>query len=303
MDIQRALSELERHGIHPLSELKAVEKGLRNQVYDVDTERGRSILKLYDSPVRAENECSALRLLHENGIPVPRLIYPGEPSVPPSFILLEHLDYPLLGEIKCSDPSYRKGVEHAARLLAKIHKIKGFTAGPLAGDGREGTLFEQALPDPALLERAKSIEYYGALMRLFRDLEGRDAVREKLNGRDSFDLVHGDYHDGQLLADPATGEIVALIDLESSRFGDRHSDCPQSFRFKKIPQETKGEWRKLFLELYSEEYGEGIDPEIARFYEESKLLELGIRSHVEKKEWMKPYEGKLRMLLEKYGFL
>ena len=179
-------------------------------------------------------------------------------------------------------------LRECGRALARIHELRSFDAfGDLVtassgqdGFGSDGIAVENGASGWS--DRLEDI-VTGALDDVddrFADLEAplRDYADDRLDSLDLAaepGLLHGDYRPGNLLADPATGELTALLDWGAAQAGDPRYELAWAVRefSNRAPVDStvRRRVRETLLGAYESERGAAFERDAAfdrrqRFY-------------------------------------
>lgn len=179
-------------------------------------------------------------------------------------------------------------VRESGRYLARIHDLRTFDAfGDLVARSTESPALDEPEVDEGRadwVDRLRDIVTF-ALDDLdgtrFANLEGglREYVDDRLDGLDLDAepvLLHGDYRPGNLLADPDTGEVTAVLDWGASQAGDPRYELAWVVRefSKQAPLDSpvRARVREALFEAYERERGIAFDRDDAferrqRFYQ------------------------------------
>ncbi len=172
-------------------------------------------------------EVTVLRALEQTSVPVPRVVAacPDTDVIGAPFYVMEYVD----GLILRSRPDVgrcgggdRRGIADAMMdTLARLHEVDPRSVG-LEGFGHpEGFLGRQVKRWGQQLERSRS-----------RHVPGIDTLRVRLSAsvpadpasRSRAGIVHGDYRLDNLVLDPDTLAVSAVLDWEMSTLGDPLAD-------------------------------------------------------------------------------
>jgi hygromycin-B 7''-O-kinase len=145
---------------------------------------------------------------------IPRVIHVGD-----SFTILTKLDGVPLSQLE--PPDWRATYVQLGQLLAAIHRIPQPAYGYLTDEILE------PLPDnPQYMRRQ-----FAKKIREFEDLGGDRALQERieqyvetrselLEANTAPALCHNDFHEGNVLVDPATWRVTGFIDVENAIAAD-----------------------------------------------------------------------------------
>jgi aminoglycoside phosphotransferase (APT) family kinase protein len=173
-------------------------------------------------------EVTVLRALERTSVPVPRVIAacPDAGVIGAPFYVMQYVDGLILRSRpdvgRCGGTGERRGVADAMMdTLARLHEVDPSAVG-LEGFGHPlGFLGRQVRRWGQQLDRSRS-----------RHVPGLDTLRVRLAGSVPADaasqaragIVHGDYRLDNLVLDPATLDVAAVLDWEMSTLGDPLAD-------------------------------------------------------------------------------
>lgn len=230
LDVLGAL--LRADGVEAVAPFSAVRvgRGQSNLTYLVeDAQSTRWIVRrpprghLLDSAHDVQREYRILSALQGTGVPVPAVIgeYVDERLAETPVVVMEHVDGLVVDRPEIAEDT---GVElrsalgpSLARTLATVHEVD------LAGVG----LLDLASHQPYAARQLKRWSRQWEASRT-RDLPALDRLTELLRRtmpeQRELTLVHGDFHIRNVIADPATGDLRAVLDWELSTLGDPLAD-------------------------------------------------------------------------------
>lgn len=166
-----------------------------------------------------DREFRVLRALHPSGVPVPEPIVQGVADVP--FYVMEFAEGSVLRERHQLEPFGGEGATRLAdalvETLARLHDTDPAAVG----------LGELGRPDGYLERQLRR------WARQLRDSHSRDLpeltalgerLAERVPRRSAAAIVHGDYRLDNLVVDPASGRVAAVLDWEMATLGDPLTD-------------------------------------------------------------------------------
>ncbi|TDD23313.1 aminoglycoside phosphotransferase family protein [Kribbella turkmenica] len=182
------------------------------------------IAKVYPPEVawKQAKELHVYGLLADLGPVVPRVLETGE-----DFTVFTMLAGGPLSEI--DPPDRRATYVELGRLLAAVHR---------AGQPAYGYLTDEILdplPDNAQYMRRQ----FAAKLREFEALDGEPALHRAMHeyvethgvlvdATTAPVLCHNDFHEGNVLADPATGRVTGFVDVENAIAADPLMDLAKT---------------------------------------------------------------------------
>jgi hygromycin-B 7''-O-kinase len=210
----------------PDSEIVPRSGGQLNTVYEVRRPAADSlIVKVYtpESAWKQAKEVHVYGLLEAQlADAVPRVVHVGD-----SFTVLTKLDGVPLSET--DPPDWRATYEQLGRLLAAIHRIEQPAYGYLTDE------ILDPLPDNTQYMRRQ----FTRKLKEFEDLQGDPALHagiqqyvetqaELLEANRAPALCHNDFHEGNVLVDPATWRVTGFIDVENAIAADPLMDLAKT---------------------------------------------------------------------------
>lgn len=182
------------------------------------------IVKVYDPEWlwKQAKEVHVYGLLTELGDAVPRVIHVGD-----NFTVLTKLDGVPLSET--DPPDWRATYQQLGQLLAAIHRV---------GQPAYGYLTDEIL-DPLPDNTQYMRRQFTKKSREFDDLNGDPALRKDIEqyvethvallaSNTAAVLCHNDFHEGNVLVDPATWRITGFIDVENAIAADPLMDLAKT---------------------------------------------------------------------------
>ncbi len=227
------LAELMRgDGLDVSGDLTArrVGRGQSNLTYRIEDAGGRCWIarrpprgSLLESAHDVHREFGILTALRDTPVPVPTTVgeYVDSRLAEATVVVMQHVDGLVVDRPEVAEslsPQLRSTLGPSlARTLARIHRVDLVEVG-LDGLGSHA-------PYAARQIKRWSRQWDGSRTR---ELPALDAITELLRRRApqqrEVTLVHGDFHIRNVIADPATGGLRAVLDWELSTLGDPLAD-------------------------------------------------------------------------------
>ncbi len=212
-------------------------------------------------------EAAVLRSVATVGAPVAAVVASGVDGEGANFIVCEAIEGETIARKILRDPEYAGArdvlLRQLAGALATIH-----TVDPAMIDG---------LPDVDQVGQYRQLlDVLGAPHPTFElVLRWLDAHRPVRSHRS---LVHGDFRLGNMIVGP--DGLRAVLDWELAHAGDPMEDlgwlCVRAWRFgSEHPAAGLGEYAELFA-AYEEAGGDGVDPDVVRWWEVLGTLKWGV---------------------------
>ena len=251
-------------------------------VRDARDRRREAVLKCFrsDGPVDGRSperflvEVDLFELVGgETNVPVPEVhaAYRSREGVPEPAFLMERLpgEPPLGVAVGGRGAVAERLLRESGRSLARIHDLRSFDSfgdlvsddgGPVVRDGR--ATWAERLRDIA----DGSLD--GLAETRFADLERplrayADERFAELDLAADAALVHGDYRPGNLLADPETGEVTAVLDWGAAQAADPRYELAWAVRefAERAPvgSATRERVRETLFDAYEGERGAAFD--------------------------------------------
>jgi homoserine kinase type II len=232
---------LDHYDLGGLNAVRRIERGFVDEVWRVDTDRGRYFLKRRH-PRRRQSDClvhaqhALIKWLQLAGFPAPTLV---PTSSSETFLILEGELYEVEEYIdgKPYDHDRPEHLEAAAGTLGRYHLcVEGFAPSALRQRGR---LYSPANSreilshlgvawqfdrDPALMQLARQLE------RQVDDLEDRFARHGDL----PYLVIHGDYYAGNLLFEGA--RVVGVVDYDKANWQPRVAELAEALIYFASPR-------------------------------------------------------------------
>ncbi len=192
--------------------IKEKSKGLEQQVWIVETDKGKSVIK---NSKHMHRQILGLEICHKNNIPCPKLIAQNNGHYIEEFIGDHDLE-----EINTSQENLENLYFKAGQILNKFHQIKTKGFGPLQHENQQ--LFGPYTSQEQYIEswfwsNIKKLEKTGLLTaKEIENIKEHYSKNLKLVSNEKSALMHGDFYDSNIIANE--NEIKGIID-----FGDIHS--------------------------------------------------------------------------------
>lgn len=158
---------------------------------------------------------------------IPQVVHADEHD---SFTVLTKLDGVPLSEI--DPPDWRATYAELGQLLARVHRI------PQPAYGYLTDRILDPLPDNDQYMRRQFTQKLGEFEELGGDPGLRDAIRAYVDARSGLFaenrtavLCHNDFHEGNVLVDPATGRVTGFIDVENAIAADPLIDLAKTVSY------------------------------------------------------------------------
>ena len=208
--------------------------GQSNPTYRIGTDAGDYVLRrkppgpLQPTAHAIDREFRVLSALDGMGIPIPRPhLYCDDPNVIGSeFYIVDAVDGPVHwnSELPGMTPEYRKGYyTDLIGTLGKVHALDWRALG-LEDFGKHTGYAERNL------RRWYKI-YSDTKATEIADMDwAADALRERLPTDEPVSLVHGDYGNHNIIADPEQPRVAAILDWEMSTIGNPLIDLAHAMR-------------------------------------------------------------------------
>jgi Ser/Thr protein kinase RdoA (MazF antagonist) len=202
--------------------------GQLSAVHEVQTADGPVIVKVYapDWRWKQSKEVHVYGLLAPQlGAAIPKVLHVGD-----GVTILSKLDGVPLTEVE--PPDWRTTYAQLGELLRRIHRI---------GQPQYGYLTDRILdplPDNDQYMRrqfAKKLDEFGQLggePKLHAKIAAHiDQLAHLFAGNTSAVLCHNDFHEGNILVDPATGGVNGFIDVENAIAADPLIDLAKTIQY------------------------------------------------------------------------
>ncbi|WP_436911945.1 phosphotransferase family protein [Halosimplex marinum] len=255
-------------------------------VRDARDRRREAVLKCFrsDGPVDGRSperflvEVDLLELVgRETDIPVPEVYgtYRSRDGLPgPAFLMGRLPGEPPLGvAVGGREAAAERLLRESGRLLARVHDLRSFDAfgdlvsrdgGPAVRDGRATW--------PDRLRDIVDDSLDGLAGTRFAGLE--EPLREYADDRFAeldlaadAALLHGDYRPGNLLADPDTGDLTAVLDWGAAQAGDPRYELAWAVREfsgrAPVGSADRERVREAFVDAYEEGRADGFERDAA----------------------------------------
>ncbi|HEY3562420.1 MAG TPA: aminoglycoside phosphotransferase family protein [Kribbella sp.] len=202
--------------------------GQLSTVYEVQTADGAVIVKIYAPEWRwkqAKEVHVYGMLAPEVGSKVPKVLHVGD-----GVTILTKLDGVPLSEVE--PPDWRTTYAQLGELLRQIHRIEQPAYGYLTDQ------ILDPLPDNDQYMRRQ----FAKKLQEFEDLGGDPGLRTKigrhveqkqhlLSENKAAVLCHNDFHEGNILVDPATWRVNGFIDVENAIAADPLVDLAKTIQY------------------------------------------------------------------------
>ncbi|CAN5189941.1 hypothetical protein BH11PAT4_BH11PAT4_5480 [soil metagenome] len=197
--------------------------GVSSLVCFLDTEAGRSVLKVPLSLVDGNGESRFLGEWEAAGVTVPHVMEEGQLGEHP-YLIMDFVDAPPLQDLVNNDEAPRGVWEEMGRTLARMHTPTAEGFGKIIGGKPEYDNFEDWLFGPGIEKRVKTVRELG----LLDDEHGRmdkvfGALLAHADRQDSSTLCHFDFTPNNILAtepitvfDPSPMLNHGIIDIGRS---------------------------------------------------------------------------------------
>jgi aminoglycoside phosphotransferase (APT) family kinase protein len=197
--------------------------GRSNPTFRIDTPgdtyvlRGKPAGILQKSAHAIDREFRIMRALAETGFPVPRmLVYCDDESViGTEFYLMSHVPGEVLWDIAMpglTSEQRARAFDSVNATIAQFHRLSPAALG-LDDFGRGGNYFERQIARWSKQYLALATEQVDDMDRLIAWLTATDLPASEET------LVHGDFSFHNVLIDPGTGDVAAVIDWELATIG------------------------------------------------------------------------------------
>ncbi len=216
-------------GFSGITDVRKTATGQSNPTFILKTDAGPLVLRrkppgaLLKSAHAVEREYRVLRALSDSDVPVPRVwaLCEDEGVLGTAFFVMDFVAGTTQDDPRC--PGLSTDLRTALyddmnRALAALHRLDPQTLG-LADYGRSGNYFARQIARWVGQYRATETEVIADMEALIPWLEGNIP-----SDSGSAKLVHGDWRLDNLLFDPSTGQIKAVLDWELSTLGDPLAD-------------------------------------------------------------------------------
>jgi aminoglycoside phosphotransferase (APT) family kinase protein len=211
-------------------QVRQFQGGQSNPTYLLNTPAARYVMrskpgpaaKLLPSAHAVEREFRVMRVLADQGIPVPRmlLLCEDEDVIGRAFFVMEHVEGRIFWEqsLPGMAPAERSAIyDEMNRVIAALHRVDVGRAG-LADFGKAGNYFERQIGRWSKQYRASETEPIDAMDRLIEWLPA------SVPPGDETTVVHGDFRMDNLIFHPAEPRIIAILDWELSTLGHPLAD-------------------------------------------------------------------------------
>lgn len=237
-----------RGRIPGFSRIDRVEKtatGQSNPTFVMDTDAGRLVLRrkppgtLLKSAHAVEREYRVMRALDGSDVPVPKVwaLCEDDSVLGAAFFVMSHVDGRTENDPRCPglDRETRAALYDSMNAtLAALHRVD-YAARGLEDFGRPGNYFARQLDRWTRQYRASETETVPEMEALIAWLGEQPPPDDG-----SAALVHGDWRLDNLLFDPGTGSITAVLDWELSTIGHPLADLGAQIMQWRMPPGAEG---------------------------------------------------------------
>lgn len=232
MDLAVLAQLLRDDGVDVSGELVAARVGMgqSNLTYLVEDAVGRRWIArrpprgtLLESAHDVHREFGILSALRHTSVPVPATVaeYADPRLAGTTVVVMEHVDGLVVDRLDVSEalcPDLRSALGPAlARTLAHVHEVDLAQVG-LAALGSRGSYAARQLKRWSRQWESSRTRDLPALEEL------TELLRRRVPDQRDVTLVHGDFHLRNVIADPVTGDLRAVLDWELSTLGDPLAD-------------------------------------------------------------------------------
>lgn len=243
-----ALNAYFRRAAPALGEVRVAHKfsgGQSNPTYRLESSSGDLVLRakppgvLLKSAHQVDREHRVMHALRDSGVPVPEMLHlapDGEDSpIGRQFFVMRFVDGDIHWEPALSALTVeqrQRVTDSMNRTLAALHSVAPDTVG-LGDFGRPGSYFARQLGRWSKQYRASETTPYPTMDRVIRWLE--DSLPED-DG--SVSLVHGDFRLDNMVFDPDTQAVKAVLDWELSTLGHPVADIAYQCMQWRLPADS-----------------------------------------------------------------
>ena len=203
--------------------------GQSNPTFAITAERGRYVLRrkppgeLLKSAHAVDREFRVIQALADTDVPVAKVYHLCEDDsiIGSMFYLMEYIEATVYWDAalpEMNNQQRSKIYDEMNRVLAAMHSVDIDQAG-LSDYGKPGNYFDRQLGRWSKQYRASETETITAMEQLITWLE---ANKPEDDGRVS--LAHGDFRLDNMMFNPDTQEVKALVDWELSTLGHPFAD-------------------------------------------------------------------------------
>lgn len=235
---------LEAH-VRGLGQCRGFEKfgdGQSNPTYRIDASGGTFVLRaqppgqLLPGAHRVDREARIIAGLRDTPVPVPHILAQSGADGPLGrmFVVMSHVEGQIYWDpaLPGMSPNDRRAVYAAMnQTLADLHDVAPEATG-LADFGRAGDYFQRQLATWTRQYRASETEEIAEMNQLISWLEDNFPEDDGRSG-----LVHGDFRLDNMIFDPATHTVAALLDWELSTIGHPFADLAYQCMQWRLPNE------------------------------------------------------------------
>lgn len=216
-------------GFGRVREVSKFGTGQSNPTFLVETDLGRWVLRaqppgqLLKGAHLVDREYRVMRALAETGVPVPKAVLLSEEDSPlgRKFFVMGFVEGRIFWDPALPDlDAPARGRVYAAMnaALAALHDVRPEAVG-LGDFGREGNYYARQLATWTRQYRASETETLADMDRLIDWLGAQMPADDGQSG-----LVHGDWRIDNMIFDPDSLEVRAILDWELSTLGHPYAD-------------------------------------------------------------------------------
>lgn len=218
--------------------------GQSNPTFAITAASGRYVLRrkppgeLLKSAHAVDREFRVIRALANTDVPVAKVYHLCEDDsiIGSMFYLMEYVEASVYWDAALpamNNQQRNKIYDDMNRVLAAMHSVDVDQVG-LSDYGKPGNYFDRQLDRWSRQYRASETETIEAMEQLMTWLE---VNKPKDDGRVS--LVHGDFRLDNMMFDPATQQVKALVDWELSTLGHPFADLAYQCMQLRLPANGK----------------------------------------------------------------
>jgi aminoglycoside phosphotransferase (APT) family kinase protein len=217
--------------------------GQSNPTYRIDATGGCFVLRtqppgqLLKGAHRVDREARIMHALAATDVPVPRVLAQSGPDGPLGrmFVVMSHVEGTIYWDpaLPGHTPEARTAIYDAMNeTLAALHSVDPAAVG-LADFGRPSGYFQRQVSTWERQYRASETETIPDMDRLIGWLADAVADPDEQSG-----LVHGDYRLDNMIFDPVSHCVVAVLDWELSTIGHPYADLAYQCMQWRLPNEA-----------------------------------------------------------------
>lgn len=221
--------------------------GMVNDVWLLGEEHVLRIIEDPESDAEPAREAAAVGLAREAGVRTPALVASGIASNGRPYTIYERANGSLLGHQQRAPESFPLVYKELGRECARLHRIEVPES--------VKPLLRPSEPDDALEQLQLTAERGRLTAEEVADIERWVLATQSLSiGEHPLVLTHNDAHPWNVMIDPSTGELSALLDWGDACYGD------PGLEFCDMPLSVT----QMLIKAYKDEGGEVNLPMIAR---------------------------------------